>query len=524
MSKRSLQHILHRTQNFGRNTAIVTESCTTNYHQLQWGAARVAHQLTSDDLNQDRIAFLATPNESYAINQWGIWAAGGIAVPLHCQHPRKELEYVLEDAQVSGIVFDPSANSTLTELAKDLSIPILDSQQVDVTASSSSTRSEIDDDDDDTLPLPQWNSKNFQAHRKAQILYTSGTTGRPKGVVTTHGNIHQQIDDIVSAWEITNRDRLLHFLPLHHTHGILNNLLSPLYAGATVEMLPRAHPRHIWKTYSNACSKDNKYTMMMAVPTIYMKLLEDVQDLTPEERKKALFAVQELRVAISGSAACPVRIMDEWEQLTGHRLLERYGMTELGMALTNPLHGNRVTGYVGQPFPSVRVRLVDPETEEESTKKGELRVQGPGIFYEYWNRPQETAKEFDEEGWFRTGDIAEYSADHKSFRILGRASVDILKSGGYKISALEIEAAILEQQGVAECSVVGLGDESWGEIIVAVVRLRDHNHLEDVRRHTKTRLAPYKVPRKWIAMEEIPKNAMGKVNKKELQRSVEQMK
>ena len=373
----------------------------------------------------------------------------------------------------------------------------------------------------DDSALPQWNPLNFEDHRKAQILYTSGTTGRPKGVVTTHGNIHQQIDDIVTTWELTERDRLLHFLPLHHTHGILNNLLCPLYSGATVEMLARADPRKIWERYFNSKSEES-YTMMMAVPTIYMKLLEDAEDLSPEQRNKALTHMRNLRVTISGSAACPLRILEEWERLTGHILLERYGMTELGMALANPLHGDRHPGYVGQPFPSVQVRLVDTETQQERNR-GELRVKGRGIFQEYWNRPEETSKEFDEEGWFQTGDIAEFSSETKSYRMLGRASVDLLKSGGYKISALEIEASILEHVGVAECCVVGIQDETWGEVIVAIVRLRQDFYIRDVQSYTKEHLAPYKLPRKWIQLDEIPKNAMGKVNKKELRRSVEHM-
>ena len=519
MSKRSLPHILFRTQKHGRKHAIVTESNTTTFHQLQWGAQRIAKHLTTTDLKEERIAFLSTPNESYTMNQWGVWAAGGIAVPLHCHHPRKEWEYVLEDAQVSGIVCDSSTESAaLLDSAKALSIPVLNPP----TTKSIST-SEMHDDD---APMPQWNASNFDPERGAQILYTSGTTGRPKGVVMSHGNLQQQIHDIVNAWEMTSNDRLLHFLPLHHTHGIMNNLLCPLFAGATVEMLPRADPRTIWEKYSNAAtplSENNYYTMMMAVPTIYMKLLEEVELMSEDQRQTALEVARKLRVTISGSAACPIRIMDEWEKLTGHRLLERYGMTELGMALTNPLHGERVPGYVGRPFPSVQVRVVDSETQEEETK-GELRVKGPGIFREYWNRPEETSKEFDEQGWFKTGDVAEYSEKHQSFRILGRASVDILKSGGYKISALEIEAAILEHQGVAECYVLGLEDETWGEIIVAIVRLRKNSNLANVQAHTKQNLASYKVPRRWIEMEDIPKNAMGKVNKKQLRSSVQEMK
>jgi malonyl-CoA/methylmalonyl-CoA synthetase len=267
-----------------------------------------------------------------------------------------------------------------------------------------------------------------------------------------------------------------------------------------------------------------------------MLLLEEMdraqQDVSSPDKKpsfaidSAIKSARGLRVAISGSMACPVSILNRWHALTGQSLLERYGMTELGMVLTNPLHGERHFGYVGGTFPSVSVRLVDPDTEQEvelsSEKEGELRVKGPAVFKEYWKKPESTAKEFDEEGWFKTGDIVQYNNEHASFRIRGRASADIIKSAGYKISALDIERVLLTHPEVQECAVFGVPDEKWGQIVAAVVRTSSPEIESQGQcspplvEFMKSHLADYRVPRKYFFVAEIPKNAMGKVNKKSL--------
>jgi len=395
-----------------------------------------------------------------------------------------------------------------------------------------------------TQALREWVDARDHSSNGAYMIYTSGTTGRPKGVVTTHAALTAQIHDVVSAWEMSERDHLVHFLPLHHVHGILNNLLCVLYAGGSVEFLSSASTDVIWKklssgsSTSSSSSSSRPVTMFMAVPTVYMKLLEAMDEMEKRasesedpalvaDVKTALDGARRLRVAISGSMACPVSILNRWEERTGLRLLERYGMTELGMVLTNPLHGERHMGYVGDAFPSVSVRVVDPETEQEvareSEQEGELRVKGPTVFREYWGRPEATAKEFDSLGWFKTGDIVQYSVARRSFRIRGRASADILKSAGYKISALDVERALLGHPEVAECAVFGLPDETWGQVVSAVVRVsgdagsvRPDSFSPPLNAFMRDHLASYRVPRKYFFVNEIPKNAMGKVNKKQL--------
>ena len=219
---------------------------------------------------------------------------------------------------------------------------------------------------------------------------------------------------------------------------------------------------------------------------------------------------------MSGSAALPVQTLERWRAITGHTLLERYGMTEIGMALSNPLHGVRRPGYVGLPLPGVDVRLVDDSGAPVAPgREGELEIRGPAVFKEYWQRPKETADAF-RDGWFRTGDVA--VEDGGAYRLLGRTSVDIIKTGGFKVSALEIEAVLRDHPAVAECAVVGIEDPEWGERVSAAVELRHDRTLvlDELQRWAKERLAPYKVPRALTAVTALPRNAMGKIVKPEV--------
>jgi malonyl-CoA/methylmalonyl-CoA synthetase len=236
-------------------------------------------------------------------------------------------------------------------------------------------------------------------------------------------------------------------------------------------------------------------TVFMAVPTIYARLAAQPR---PGDYRH-------IRLMVCGSAALPVSVLEQWRALTGHTLLERYGMTETGMILSNPLHGERRAGFVGVPLPGVEVKLVgDP---------GEIWVRGPGVFREYWNRPDATAAAF-ADGWFKTGDIAVF--ENGMYRMLGRSSVDIIKTGGYKVSALEIEETLREHPAIQECAVVGAPDPEWGERVCAAVVARRPLTLDELRAWAKQRLATYKVPSRLALVEALPRNAMGKVVKPEL--------
>ena len=351
------------------------------------------------------------------------------------------------------------------------------------------------------------------ATRRALIIYTSGTTGRPKGVVSTHATIGAQVGALVDAWGWMPSDRILHVLPLHHVHGIINALCSPLAVMATCEMLDGFDADTVWTRLASG-----DISVFTAVPTVYHRLIAAWDAATPDTQRRWSDGAARLRLMMSGSAALPVSTLERWRAITGHTLLERYGMTEIGMALSNPLDGERRPGYVGQALPGVDVRLVDEQggIVDEGTP-GELEVRGPSVFREYWQRDAETAAAF-RDGWFRTGDMAVF--ENGSYRLLGRTSVDIIKTGGYKVSALEIEEVLRTHPAIAECAVVGVADAEWGERVSVAVELRSESALtlDVLQPWAKSRLAPYKVPRALVAVSALPRNAMGKVIKPDVAR------
>ena len=422
---------------------------------------------------------MVPPGFHHVAIQWGIWRAGGIAVPLAVSHPPAELEHVIRDCDAEIVLAHPEFESTLR------SIEPARRHASTATAVTSAPRS--------PLPAPQ-------PGRRAMIVYTSGTTGKPKGAVTTHGGLQAQVESLVAAWEWVAEDRILLILPLHHVHGIVNVLTCALWAGALCDMLPKFDAAKVWSRIT-----EGNLTVFMAVPTIYQRLIGAWDAATPEQRVKMSGGCAKMRLMVSGSAALPVSTLERWREISGHTLLERYGMTEIGMALSNPLRGERRPGTVGMPLPGVEVRL---------SGEGEIEVKGATVFLEYWGKPAETKAAF-RDGWFRTGDVAVIESGY--YRILGRSSTDIIKTGGYKVSALEIEEVLRTHPLIAECAVVGVSDAEWGERICAAVELRGGElGLTELQAWAKERLAPYKVPRSLSCVVSLPRNAMGKVVKPDL--------
>jgi acyl-CoA synthetase (AMP-forming)/AMP-acid ligase II len=306
------------------------------------------------------------------------------------------------------------------------------------------------------------------------MIYTSGTTSNPKGCVSTHGMITFQSECLVRAWKYTPSDHLIHVLPLHHVHGIINGLTASLLSGATVEMYAKFDAKKVWERWQDIGSS----TMFMGVPTIYSNLVEhfDTHIRGSPGEIAARNGAGALRLTISGSAALPTPLKAKFAEISRQVLLERYGMTEIGMALSCDLEiDKRPDGSVGWPLPGVGVRLVDPQDStkiiEGPDEDGMIEIKGDNVFLEYWNKPEATAKEFTPDGWFKTGDVARRSQDGAYF-IQGRASVDVIKSGGYKISALEVERKILCINEIKEVAVVGVLDEKWGQRVAAVIMQR----------------------------------------------------
>jgi len=479
--------------------AIIAIEGQFTYDQLDDASRRAAAAVLDgrDDLEQARVAFLVPPSFAHAAVQRGIWRAGGVAVPLAMSHPPAELEYVIRDSGAAIVVVDPACAGALIPVAQAADARLVLTTDALAAAPASS--------------LP-----HLASTRRAMIVYTSGTTGRPKGVVTTHQNIGAQIASLVEAWGWNPSDHLLLVLPLHHVHGIINGLASALAVRATCEMLPSFDAERVWERLSSG-----DITVFTAVPTIYSRLIASWDAAPAELQRRRADGIRGLRLMMSGSAALPVHVLERWRDITGHTLLERYGMTEIGMALSNPLLGERRPGTVGLPLPSVDVHLVDEDgIEVPEGQPGEVEVEGPTVFREYWQRPEETRAAF-RNGWFRTGDMAVVEEGY--YRLLGRTSVDIIKTGGFKVSALEIEEVLRTHGDIAECAVVGVADEEWGERVSAAVELKQGASLDlyELQAWAKTLLAPYKVPRALSVVPALPRNAMGKVVKPQVARLFE---
>ena len=349
------------------------------------------------------------------------------------------------------------------------------------------------------------------------IIYTSGTTSKPKGVVSTHLNIKAQISSMTEAWEWSREDSILNVLPLHHLHGILNIVLCSLWSGARCVMMNGFDPQGVWKKF-----EEKDLTLFMGVPTIYSKLIDCWEDSSARDRKRMSEGLRRFRLMVCGSAALPVSVLRKWKEISGHVLLERYGMTEIGMALSNPYRGERLPGRVGFAMAGVEVGIFDERDRQLGEgSQGQIRVKGKSVFLEYWGEPQETESVFCD-GWFKTGDIA-FLERGGSYRILGRESVDIIKSGGYKISALEIEEVLRDHPFVEECAVVGIADPSWGERVGVALVLREgfSMDLEELRDWASPKLARYKLPTRLLLLPSLPRNSMGKVTKNGIKQSFE---
>jgi malonyl-CoA/methylmalonyl-CoA synthetase len=278
-------------------------------------------------------------------------------------------------------------------------------------------------------------------------------------------------------------------------------------------MLPRFDAAETWSHLI-----ERPLTLFMAVPTIYGRLIATWDEASTEQQKAMSAACGKLRLMVSGSAALPVSVLQRWRELSGHVLLERYGMTEIGMGLSNPLHGDRLPGSVGSPLPWVEARLADEAMQDvPAGAPGEILIRGPNVFLEYWRLPEETADAF-HDGWFKTGDVA--VVEDGRYRIMGRRSVDIIKTGGYKVSALEIEEVLRTHPAIQECAVVGVPDSEWGERVCVAVELAQESELtlDPLKRWSRDRLAPYKIPKELKVVAALPRNAMGKVTKPDVAR------
>ncbi|GAA2897920.1 acyl-CoA synthetase [Streptomyces mexicanus] len=433
-----------------------------------------------------RVAVWATPTLQTAVAVVGTLLAGVAAVPLNPKSGEKELGHIVADSAPAAVLAAPGA---------DLPDALAGLERIDVDVRA-------------VGPVPAQDAEDGDP---ALIVYTSGTTGPPKGAVLPRRAVAATLDALAEAWQWTARDVLVHGLPLFHVHGLVLGTLGPLRRGGSVRHLGR------FTTEGVARELGDGATMLFGVPTMYHRIAEALPG-DPQLAK----ALAGARLLVSGSAALPVHDHERIAAATGRRVIERYGMTETLMNTSVRADGEARAGTVGVPLPGVELRLVEedgtPVTARDGETVGEIQVRGPNLFTEYLNRPDATAAAFTADGFFRTGDMAVRDPDGY-VRIVGRKATDLIKSGGYKIGAGEIENALLEHPAVREAAVTGEPDADLGERIVAWIVPADPHAppgLEELADHVARRLAPHKRPRVVRILDVLPRNDMGKIMKRAL--------
>lgn len=459
------------------------------YAQLFDGAQRLAQKLMSAGLMPgDRVAVQVEKTLEAVQLYLGTVLAGGIFLPLNTAYTGAEVAYFITDATPRVLVCDPARLNELSALAGDATVMTLDKN------GTGTLTADLPGTDPAFQPVARG------ADDLAAILYTSGTTGRSKGAMLSHKNLHSNSDSLCDLWRFTPDDVLIHALPIFHTHGLFVATNVALLSGASVVFLPKFDAQAILDAMPNA-------TALMGVPTFYTRLLDDPR-LTPDH-------AQNMRLFISGSAPLLVDTHEQWEQRTGHRILERYGMTETNMSTSNPYDAERRAGTVGFPLPGVELRIMADGSPVAQGDIGVIEVRGDNVFQGYWQMPEKTAEELRPDGWFITGDLAIQDADGY-VTIVGRAK-DLIITGGFNVYPKELESLIDDIPGVLESAVIGVPHRDFGEAVVAVVVPSDPALTPDqIQAVTSTQLAKFKQPKQILFLPELPRNTMGKVQKKAL--------
>ena len=474
------------------------------FAELQQEVARWAAAFARMGVQKgDRVGLYLCNRPEFVIAYLATLEVGAIMVPINLRYRRRELSHILNDAEPALLVIEDEHWPVLDEMVGIEVGPGLTVLSVDRTASW------LEEADGS-----EWTSASrplTRGEETALIMYTSGTTGASKGAVLTHNHVLATVTGLLSAWAWQADDVLLLPLPLFHTHGLVVGLHCALAMGATVRLRKGFDATETVKTRSSGGA-----TLFFAVPTIYTRLV----DMLAQAHAAPDFS--SVRLFCSGSAPLPAEIHNEFERLTGKRILERYGMTETGMNFSNPYAGPRVAGTVGTPLPGVFARIVDAKGEElPAGEEGELLLRGSNVFDEYWRAPQKTAESFvqDELGnrWFLTGDLARMDPLTGYVTLLGRRH-ELIISGGLNIYPREVEEMLTTFPGIEEAAVVGEPDAYWGEAPVAYLVCSCEIDAVDLERYCRGQLASYKLPRQLRFVQALPRNAMGKVQKHMLPR------
>ena len=476
--------------------------CTENdrsyrYEEINRRAAQIACFLTDIGISRgDRVSVQVAKSVESLCLYLACLRGGFVYHPMNMGYKSRELEYFLGDAEPAIVICDSRSQAAAKDIVNGLGIE----HQLTLNKDGEGTLWEHSNNHPETFATVPCDKTDLAA-----LLYSSGTTGVPKGIMLSHGNLLSNTEALVDAWGFTDSDRLLHALPIFHVHGLFVAIGCVLLSGASMRWLPAYNVKHVIR-YLPEC------TVMMGVPTYYTRLLD-------EESFTANVA-SNVRLFVSGSAPLLTETFIEFEARTGQRILERYGMTETNMNTSNPLHGERKAGTVGPPLPGVTVRITaDDGNVLETGEVGNLQVKGANVFTGYWKMPDKTRQDFTEDGFFETGDKGCIDQDGY-VSIVGRAK-DVVITGGLNVYPKEVELFIDELPGVKESAIIGIPHTDLGEVVVAVVVQEAGSEAEDkeIISACKKALANFKVPRKVVFVSELPRNTMSKVQKNILRKN-----
>ncbi len=499
MTNHLFDHIRRRMPEASRTFAELADGRRVTYGDVLDLSARFANALAALGVKPgDRVAVQVEKSIDAIMLYLGCLRAGAVFLPLNTAYTTAELEYFIGDAEPALIVCDPAKRDAIVGLPRNGAVETMDASGRgtlrDRAAVMPTVFADIARGPDDL----------------AAILYTSGTTGRSKGAMLSHANLASNAITLQECWRFTAQDVLLHALPIFHTHGLFVATNIVLFAGASMLFLPKFDPDMVFRLLPRA-------TSMMGVPTFYVRLLQD-ERLTRE-------ATAHLRLFVSGSAPLLADTHRDWSARTGHAILERYGMTETNMNTSNPYDGDRVPGTVGFPLPDVALRVVEPETGMAlaTDEIGMIEVKGPNVFKGYWRNPEKTKEEFRADGFFVTGDLGKIDA-RGYVHIVGRGK-DLVITGGYNVYPKEVETEIDAMPGVVESAVFGVPHRDFGEGVTAAVVLRAGAPLDaaGIQKALEVRLARFKCPKTVIVVADLPRNAMGKVQKNVLRETYKQL-
>jgi malonyl-CoA/methylmalonyl-CoA synthetase len=496
-----IESALNRKKNqaltFLRNGEIETE---ISYLELNQESNRLANTFYDLGVQKgDRVILFIGKSLIFVIAHLALQKIGGVAVPLNPGFKKSEMEYLLQDADAKLVLSEPEKENLIKEIDPNLATLAIDTQKpyqkLDFFRAAAQELTEVEINPDDP----------------GLIVYTSGTTGKPKGAILTQRNLVHDAKNIIHIWEITESDVICHALPLFHVHGLCFALHTSLMAGSHVLMLDQFSPQSVIEVLSR---KQGAYacTVFMAVPSMYAKLMDYLGD--------KMLDFDHMRLWTSGSAPLLAKDFEKINKAFGKEPVEREGMSETGMNFSNPVRGKRKPGSIGFPLPGLDVRIVDPDTgvDVQPGQTGEIWLKGPAVAQGYWRKPEETAKAF-EQGWFRTGDLGRIDQD--GYYYLTDRIKHIIISGGENISPKEVEGVINQVEGVAESSVVGVPDEKWGEKVVSAVVTKSGASLDadKIQAYCKKHLHNWKCPKEIVFIKELPRNTMGKVLKEEVKKN-----